>query len=195
MMTAPAQWGFSLADLLDGYADLSHLLDIQIAGLTLDSRTVQTGDLFLALVGTRQHGMKYVGTAIERGAVAIVYDPLEGGQQLAECLEVDSTIPFIRIEHLHQVLGFIASRFFEQPSEHLEVIGFTGTNGKTSCSHFLAQALSGHKSCAVMGTLGWGFPGNLNTTSHTTPDAIELHAAIAAMQQQGATCLAMDPST
>ncbi|CAG0995258.1 hypothetical protein ANRL3_03076, partial [Anaerolineae bacterium] len=89
----------------------------------------------------------------------------------------------------------IADRFFGEPSKSLRVVGVTGTNGKTSCSHFLAHALGDGASAAVIGTLGWGVPGLLRPTAHTTPDAIEVHSLLATLKAEGAANVAIEASS
>lgn len=174
-----------LSELLKDYVDVS--VDVEVKGLQLDSRAVHPGDLFVALAGTQTHGMKYAEQAVKAGAAAILFDPAAGGLDLAKGL----SLPCCALEGLDQRLGLIADCFFGSPSRQLDVTGITGTNGKTSCSHFLAQALEG----AVVGTLGWGLPGKLNPTTHTTPDAIEVHRILAELRKQGLKSVAMEASS
>ena len=92
-------------------------------------------------------------------------------------------------------MGYVADRFYAGPSSQMSVIGVTGTNGKTSCSHFLATALEADGNAAVIGTLGWGTPGKLNPTAHTTPDAIEVHSLLAKLLAGSYKNVAMEASS
>lgn len=181
-----------LVDLLEGVGE-KPALRAPVVGLSLDSRTLRTGEVFFALPGSRCHGLTHGEQAIRHGASAIVYDPAGGGTALADALQ--GRIFLHPVAALGQELGFIASRYFGDPSQRLETIGVTGTNGKTSCTHFIAQALGTSKPCAVMGTLGWGKPGELGPTLNTTPDPIALHGALALLVERRFRALAMEVSS
>jgi UDP-N-acetylmuramoyl-L-alanyl-D-glutamate--2,6-diaminopimelate ligase len=91
--------------------------------------------------------------------------------------------------------GIIADRFFNAPSHSIKVIGITGTNGKTSVSHYLAQSLGAELACGVIGTLGVGFPGELAESTHTTPDPVTLQETLAMLRRAGARAVAMEVSS
>lgn len=184
--------GFPLNRLLEGLCSPGDAPDTTIRGLCHDSRNARPGDLFAALAGGRSHGMKHAAQAIAGGAAAIVYDPAQGGREMAREI---AGIPCLPIENLSHKLGIAADRFFGEPSKDLTVVGITGTNGKTSCSHFLASACADERPGAVIGTLGWGAPGALRATAHTTPDAIEVHAALAQLRESGFRSVAMEASS
>ena len=112
---------------------ISEYADNPIIGLALNSRDIIKGYAFIALAGSRQHGMAYVDQAINNGACAVIYDPSGIGSL---SVEHSSNIPMIAIDELTEKLGDIAARFYKNPSEQMTVIGITGTNGKTSCSQF-----------------------------------------------------------
>jgi UDP-N-acetylmuramoyl-L-alanyl-D-glutamate--2,6-diaminopimelate ligase len=194
--TPPRAIRYGLDQLLDGYAEADKVPPVEIRGLTLDSRQVREGDLFVALPGFHAHGLGHAGQAIQRGASAIVYDPAGDGEALVGSLQ---DLPCLRVESLTEKLGHIADRFFGEPSRQFSaVIGITGTNGKTSCSHFLAQALSSlgpYGPGASLGTLGWGSPGALQPTTHTTPDAIEIQRILGQLRDQGFRSVAMEASS
>lgn len=186
------QTGMPLGRLLSGFADAGANADLHISGLNLDTRKLRPGELFCAVAGHQGHGLQYRSEIVERGACAIIYDPQGGGRELArDC----RGLPCIPIDSLHLKLGFIADRFFDHPSAQLEVVAVTGTNGKTSCSHFLAHALGGGGAAGVIGTLGWGRPGHLQPTGQTTPDPIEVHAMLAALRSQGVARVAIEASS
>lgn len=181
--------------ILDGLLDRRNIPPISVSGLSLDSRKVESGMAFFALAGSQVHGLDYAEQAIENGAAAIVYDPLSINSDHLEYLRRRFECPFVAIGSLDHKIGYIADRFFASPSSAIDVIGITGTNGKTSCSHFLAQALTQFGLCGVVGTLGWGFIGNLQSLLNTTPDAIQLHKVLAKLKNLGAKYVAMEVSS
>ncbi len=161
----------------------------------LDSRKVQSGDLFLAVAGTQTHGLQHARQAIALGAVAVAWEPVGGNAGLAETAAL-LPAPVVAIPGLGQVIGLIADRFYGHPSRGLFMIGVTGTDGKTSCSHFIAQALdSEDRRCGLIGTLGYGLYGELSTATHTTPDALTTQQALLSMQQGGARCVVAEVSS
>lgn len=158
--------------------------------LQTDSRNIQPGDLFIAYPGLQVDGRHYIKEAIEKQAGAVLYE--------ANYYEpsIQSTTPLIAFPNLQRHIGDIAVRFYGNPSKTIKVIGVTGTNGKTSCTHFIAQSLQSQKiPCGVVGTLGYGFIGNLNKTNYTTPDPIQLQKVFAKLQEQGAKAVAMEVSS
>lgn len=175
-----------LSTLLSGFSPVD--CDFSISGLSLDSRNIKSGDLFIALNGALQHGTAHTSQAIANGAVAMIYDP-EGLPKPLDDLDGFKTLA---IPHLSQHLGEIAARFYQRPSQQLNVIGITGTNGKTTCSQLLAQAI---EDCGVIGTLGWGVPGELEATLNTTPDALAVQKILHSLQTQGKKAVAMEVSS
>jgi UDP-N-acetylmuramoyl-L-alanyl-D-glutamate--2,6-diaminopimelate ligase len=165
-------------------------LGVRIDGLAIDSRNIKPGALFLAYPGHRADGRSHIPQAIAAGASAVLWDS-KGFQWDAAW-----RVPNLGVPDLRSRLGEIAARFFGNPSRHMWLAGVTGTNGKTSCSHWIAQSLTrlGHKT-AVIGTLGSGFPGELDTADNTTPDAITLQSRLAALRASGGTGCAMEVSS
>ncbi|MEW6647770.1 MAG: UDP-N-acetylmuramoyl-L-alanyl-D-glutamate--2,6-diaminopimelate ligase [Pseudomonadota bacterium] len=179
--------GYPLQKLLQGLIDAAIPASCAICGITLDSRKVRPGDLFIALGGSREHGAAYIAQAIERGAVAVLVDGQSG--------DVSAAVPLVAVTGLRAKVGHIAARFFGEPSRVMVMYGITGTNGKTSVSQFIAQALSVDAPCGVNGTLGSGIYGALHSTGHTTPDAVTLQAELAAQQAAGASAAVMEVSS
>ena len=177
-----------LSMLLKGVSPISAEQDCEITSLTIDSREVTEGTLFVALKGTQQHGLNYASAVAKKGAAAIIWE----FDDIAQTQTQDLYIPQIEIRHLRESLGKIANRFYDSPSQAVNVIGITGTDGKTSVSHFIAQAL---ESCAVMGTLGIGLLADLQKATHTTPDVITTHKNIAAMKSKQVKSVAMEVSS
>ncbi|MVW74782.1 UDP-N-acetylmuramoyl-L-alanyl-D-glutamate--2,6-diaminopimelate ligase [Pseudomonas xionganensis] len=161
-----------------------------IRELTLDSRKVRPGDLFLAVPGTQQDGRVHIADAIARGAAAVAYEAEGAAAMHAHSAEL------VAIKGLAGQLSAIAGRFYGEPSRGLQLIGITGTNGKTSVSQLLAQALDllGTR-CGIVGTLGNGFYGALAQGQHTTPDPIGVQANLADLQHAGARAVAMEVSS
>jgi UDP-N-acetylmuramoyl-L-alanyl-D-glutamate--2,6-diaminopimelate ligase len=165
-------------------------LGIKLEGLTTDSRLVKSGTLFLAYPGERADGRQFIAQAIERGTAAVLWE------QADFAWDSSWQVPNLAIKNLRESAGYIAGEFFKQPSQSLWMLGVTGTNGKTSCSHWLAQAFAqlGRKT-AVVGTLGNGFPDALTEAVNTTPDPVLLQGMLADYLQQGATTVAMEVSS
>ncbi len=174
--------------------------DLVITGITSDSRQVQPGDLFLAVQGHTQHGRTFIPQAIHAGAAAILSDDEDSSPLLAAVLasqRADSPqVPVLTIPQISHRVGLLASRFFHHPSQALTTIGITGTDGKTSVAHFIAQALSQPNTpCGLIGTLGYGVFGATQPATHTTPDAITLQRQLAALRDRGVTAVAMEVSS
>jgi UDP-N-acetylmuramoyl-L-alanyl-D-glutamate--2,6-diaminopimelate ligase len=176
-----------LKDLLAGLAVVDD--ELTITGLALDSRAIVAGNAFIALNGAAQHGLMHVAQAIANGACAVIFDPAGQGRQLAERV---GDIPAIPVDNLGLRLGEIAARFYGDPSQQLDVIGITGTNGKTSCSQFLSQLMD---DCGIIGTLGWGEWGRLSKTLNTTPDALAVQHILAELAKAKKQTVAMEVSS
>ncbi len=174
-----------VADLLD-----SLIKPCIINALTLDSRDIQAGSLFVALNGGHHHGLEFALTAEKQGAAAIIWEANEHYHA------PDIAIPCIKIDNLRQHLGIIANRFYAEPSKLLDVIGVTGTDGKTTVTHFIAQAFNTTANiAAVIGTLGIGRPNAVTETGHTTPDVLSVHQALVTLKQQQLAHIAMEVSS
>jgi len=181
MMTSLSrQTEMTLDNLLQGYVAESHLFNIEITGLTSNSSDVKKGNLFVALAGLTRHALDFVTDAINVGAVAVLFDANdEYCLQRIPLLEKQHAIKFIPVTNLPQNLGKIASRFFAYPSHQFKLIGVTGTDGKTSVTHLLIQALNKlNKRAGSVGTLGYGMANQLKMTKFTTPDAITLQSIL-----------------
>lgn len=161
-----------------------------IRELTLDSRKVRPGDLFLAVPGGQQDGRAHIADAVARGAVAVAHEAAGAEHYDAGSAEL------IPIKGLAGQLSAIAGRFYGEPSRALRLVGVTGTNGKTSVSQLLAQAFDqlGER-CGIVGTLGTGFYGELESGRHTTPDPLAVQATLAGLKQAGARAVAMEVSS
>ena len=159
--------------------------------MTADSRQVKAGSVFVAYKGEAADGRHYIEQAIKNGASAIVWE--HAGFNWDASWQVANQA----VDHLKQKVGAMASEFYGRPSQQLWMIGVTGTNGKTTCTHWLAQAFSAlNRQPAVIGTLGNGLLNNgLSETKNTTPDSILLHEMLAEFLKRKAEVVAMEVSS
>lgn len=178
----------SLAFLLDGLVATPP--DIAIMGVSSDSRQVVPGGLFLAVRGAAGHGLDYLPQVLAMQPAAVAWEPPY--LQPPEGAE----LPLLAVEKLRTELPLIGERFYGTPAKDLQLVGITGTDGKTSCAHFLSQALDEpHQRCGYMGTLGYGFPGDLHHPGLTTPDPLAIQAALANLRDRQARVVAMEVSS
>lgn len=176
----------SIRTLLEGWCE--KVPDVTVAGIELDSRRVQAGYAFLAVSGASTHGMQHVQQAQANGAAIVIHDGLAEVPTLG--------IPSVEVPGLGSILSAIAARFFHSPSDHLTIAGVTGTNGKTSTAHFIAQAWQRTSGDAgTVGTIGYGPVGKLKPANMTTPDPISLQAMLSECIDQGVEKLAMEVSS
>jgi UDP-N-acetylmuramoyl-L-alanyl-D-glutamate--2,6-diaminopimelate ligase len=185
-----------LLELLGGLAtvpDPAHqAVNVVVTGIQLDSRMLRKGDLFLACFGRNHDAREFIGEAIKTGVTAVLAET--GGQW--QGTQIIDGIAVIAVDNLSAKLSEIAARFYGHPSLRLSVIGITGTNGKTSCSQFIAQALANSGfSCGTIGTLGYGVYGKLQETQLTTPDPVFTQMALAEMVQGGIDPVVMEVSS
>lgn len=179
-----------LADLLQGLMPADAIPDCSVTGVSVDSREVKPGHLFIGVPGVNNDGRAFVANAVDNGATVLLLEaegsvdvPVEG-------------IPVLQVQNLRQHLGLILNRFYEFPSSRLKVIGVTGTNGKTTCTQLLGRILDRpDQRCAIIGTLGNGFPGALESATHTTPDVATMHRLLSDFVAQGARALCMEVSS
>lgn len=165
-------------------------LGVTITRLVADSRDVQAGDTFVAYPGEQSDGRRHIAQAIERGANAVLCEAHELQWN------ADWRVPHLAVHDLRRQAGFIADQVYGQPSRRLRMVGATGTNGKTSISHWLAKSFSAlDKKCALIGTLGNGFSDALQASANTTPDALRVHELLAQFVQQDAQATVMEVSS
>ncbi|MBI3562684.1 MAG: UDP-N-acetylmuramoyl-L-alanyl-D-glutamate--2,6-diaminopimelate ligase [Gammaproteobacteria bacterium] len=187
-----------LSELLQGIVTVPTEMDRVVQQLVLDSRKVQHGDVFLACTGQHADGRHYIDQAITQGAAAVLWDSDRTTLSIALSWRASpggARVPCIAINNLTQLVGTFADRLYNGPSKSMYMVGVTGTNGKTSTTQFIAQALADNDHCGVIGTLGWGFPGALQVSQHTTPDGITTQHWLAQLRAQGAKVVAMEVSS
>lgn len=157
---------------------------ITIASITEDSRKVKANTLFIALKGEVINGVDYIEAAIRQGASVVITET-----DLAK--EHYQGIPIFFMPDIRQQLVFILAHFYQLKLENLKFVGVTGTNGKTSVAHMLAQVFAG----GYVGTLGLGTLGSLNKTDNTTPNLMVLMPLFKQLQQQSIDYCALEVSS
>ena len=168
---------------------------VEVTGLTLNSRTVEPGDLYAALPGSKVHGAEFAASAVGSGAIAVLTDAA-GADMLAGPGVAGPGVPLCVVEHPRRVLGELAARMHGHPAEVLTTVGITGTHGKTTTTYMCEAGLMGaHEACGVIGTVGTRLDGQFVKTTLTTPEAPELHALFALMRDRDIRACAMEVSS
>ncbi|MDH3342127.1 MAG: UDP-N-acetylmuramoyl-L-alanyl-D-glutamate--2,6-diaminopimelate ligase [Gammaproteobacteria bacterium] len=187
----------SLKELLSGFVASSILNDcddVAVNGLALDSRKVKKDDLFIACQGEQSHGLNFADAAIKNGAVVVLWDECDNCTDILD--KTSQQVSCLHCADLKMKMGEIADKFYRHPSAQLKVTGVTGTNGKTSVAHFIAQCMDeADKRCGVLGTLGNGFPGDLKMTGLTTADAVSVHRDLEMLRLDNASSVVMEVSS
>lgn len=178
----------SLQSLLADHTVPEHIL---VRNIVMDHRDVAAGDLFIARSGVHHKCVDYIIPAIKAGASAVLMSQDDYHQELDEFADL-----IFAVENLAEVAGEVIHQYYYAPSDTMAVVGITGTNGKTSCCHFIAQALNllGEKT-AYIGTIGIGFPGELEPSTHTTPEVLKVHQLLAKYKKSGAKAVVMEVSS
>ena len=160
-------------------------LDLEVQGISHDSRFVRPGEVYVCLKGMRTDGHSYAQQAAEKGAVAVVaQEPLH------------LSVPVIYVDDTRHALSFLSDRYFARPSSKLNVVGVTGTNGKTTTTHFLQAAYrAAGRPCAIIGTVGIKIDGEYDTATLTTPEAFELHRTLYEIKNRQVADVAMEVSS
>ena len=177
--------GVELKELVTGLVSVDPDLNCRITGVTDDTRQLKAGYLFIARSGSQDDGARYIGEAIERGAVALLVED-------AGAVPPSVDVPVLVLADLRQHLAEIGSRFYGGPAEKLRLIGVTGTNGKTSCTTLIAQLL---KQTALIGTRGFRYKGEIKPAGQTTPGSLRLNEIFTELLGQGASNVAMEVSS
>lgn len=170
-------------------ADLQACL---VQDITSNSREVTGGAVFFALQGASSHGLDYVADALQRGASAIVWEAASGHSPP----RLPASVLSVPVAGLGDMMGEIADRYFQSPSRTMRVAGVTGTNGKTTCAYLIASALQhAGRPAGMIGTLGCGLPGRLESAALTTSDCITVHRQLARLRDNGAAHVVMEVSS
>lgn len=158
-----------LIEYLD-YKDLINFKDVDITGLSYNSNTTNKGDIFVCLVGEHTDGHEFAQKAVDAGAVALLVER-----------SLPIKVPQVVVSSTRHRIADIADRFYSSPSKSMNLIGITGTNGKTTVTHLIQKILEeNHQKCALIGTLGYKLSstGEYRDAKHTTPQAPELQATL-----------------
>lgn len=163
-------------------------LDKGISGIQMDSRQIKEGDLFVAVKGTQTDGHAYIGKAIEKGATAVVCETLP--ETLSE------TVTYIQVNDSEDAVGRLATTFYGDPTSKLDLIGVTGTNGKTTIATLLYNMFRkfGYKA-GLISTVCNYIDGEAIPTDHTTPDPITLNQLLGRMADEGCKYAFMEVSS
>jgi UDP-N-acetylmuramoyl-L-alanyl-D-glutamate--2,6-diaminopimelate ligase len=207
MMASSSVQMTTLSELLAEFVDVSRCPATPITGLSLDSREVTTGDLFIALKGTQTNGAQYIAQALKQGAAAVL---IEAGEETADHGQL--SVPVIAVPKLSEFVSDIAGSFYAHPSRQMAVTAITGTNGKTTCAQLLANLfeLLGEPAGCV-GTVGYGTVANSAADNQvaellpdteiaasdilTTPDAVAMQRILAELRDAGARRVAIEASS
>ncbi|MFC6359031.1 UDP-N-acetylmuramoyl-L-alanyl-D-glutamate--2,6-diaminopimelate ligase [Luteococcus peritonei] len=166
---------------------------VEVSGITLDSRTVRPGDLYVALPGSRVHGARFAEATVAAGAVAVLTDPT--GAELAAA----AGLPVVVADDARDAMADAAATLFGRPTHELMMYGITGTNGKTTTAFLLEAALEAcGRRVGTIGTIGFRLDGAelpSNRTTVTTPESPDLQALLAVMLERGADSVAMEVSS
>lgn len=184
----------ALAQLLAPWLQGQSVPELMIQSISNHSTQIESGALFLAYKNKLCDRKEFIAQAIERGAVAIAVDA--NRSDLVGLQATFANTVFVEIEQLAECYGEIAARFYGDPTRDMQVIGVTGTNGKSSTAYFIAQAFNAlNVPCAFIGTIGIGLPGQLEESPLTTLDPIACQKVAAEFKQQGIKALAIEMSS
>ena len=162
--------------------------DIDITGVNIDSRKIETGHLFVAIKGTQTDGHKFIPKALELGASAVLCEDIPE--------EKVAGVTYVQVESTESAVGPVATVFFGEPSKKLKLVGVTGTNGKTTIATLLYNMFRkfGHK-CGLLSTVCNYIEGEAIPADHTTPDPIELNHLLSKMVEAGCEYAFMECSS
>ena len=178
----------SVAELVN-FIGIESDLKLEFSGITTDSRGVNSGDLFVALPGANSHGASYIDDVAASGAVGVITD--EAGAKL-----IGKKLPVIVISNPRRFIGAICSWFYGSPSSSMQLVGITGTNGKTTTTTILNQILvAAGKSTGLIGTIGIEIGPEKLTANKTTPEASDLQSLLATMNERHISHVSMEVSS
>ncbi len=163
-------------------------LDRPISGLAMDSRRVMPGNLFFALPGRRADGNSFIDEAIQRGAVAIVAEKIPSGTAVR--------VTYLQVPDARRALALIAQRYFNFPDKSIDLVGVTGTNGKTTVTNLIKHLLStSAQRVGLIGTVHYDLGARVVPSYRTTPESLELYGMLAQMREAGCRQAAMEVSS
>ena len=160
--------------------------DRPISGLVMDSRRVVPGNVFFALPGLRSNGGDFVDEAVSRGAVAIITGVMPR--------TVPAKVTFVQVADPRATMATMARRYFKRPDQAMDVVGITGTNGKTTVAHLVRHLLGGDKPVGLLGTIAYDLGVRTVPSFKTTPEAIDTFGMLAQMRDAGCDHAVMEVS-
>lgn len=167
--------------------DTAPMVAVDVIGLSYDSRRVRPGDVFVAIRGLQVDGAIFAGQALERGAAAIVAE---------RPAPPDLVVPWLVVDDSRKALAVLASTFYGRPSGSLQLVGITGTNGKTTTSFLVASIFeAAGVPCGLIGTVGHQVGEELQQAGHTTPEAPDVEYLLTGMVNRGCGACAMEVSS
>jgi UDP-N-acetylmuramoyl-L-alanyl-D-glutamate--2,6-diaminopimelate ligase len=170
--------------------------EVVLTGVTMNSRLVQPGDLYVAAPGATTHGAQYAAAAVESGAVAVLTDPDGAALCRDRFVSGEVSVPLLSVPRPRAVVGALAARLYGDPAASLALVGVTGTQGKTTTTRLAEAALEAAGVAAgVVGTIGTRLAGESVASALTTPEAPDLHALLAVMVERGVRACAMEVSS
>lgn len=185
-----------LSQLLESLTVVDACDDRVLAGISMDSREVQSDSVFLSLSRAPAQRLQFLQQALQSGAVVILMDSAESAGPAEFHAIQQAGAQLFRVTDLGQQASALAARFYQQPSKDITLLAVTGTNGKTSVTQFIAAIYEQlGLSCGVIGTLGFGSLDNLQEMGMTTPDPVRLQAMLAAMRDNGMQAVALEASS
>jgi len=147
------------------YTDIKGDINVEIDRIVFDSRQVKENTLFVAISGFKVDGHDFIEEAVANGAKALVVE---------NSIELDGDIPIIKVKNSRKALAHISDSFYDSPSKNLNIIGITGTNGKTSTTYFIKSILEEKERVGIIGTLGSNIENKTIKTNNTTPESLHL---------------------
>lgn len=186
----------TLTTLFEDFTCQLNATHAPVLGLSLDSRTCVKGGVYFALAGITTHGLTFIDEVLGKSVIAVVVS--ENDEVLTPQLIhlIESNCALVKVRDLQKHIGAIAARYYGTNDNSCEIVAVTGTDGKTSVSHFVAQAINYLEPCAgVLGTAGWGIPGSLQSSALTTPDVLEVHRQLFELRSVGAKYICMEVSS
>jgi len=159
----------------------------EILNIAHDSRKVKKGTLFIAIEGENNDGHDFIFDALDKGAIAVIAN----GRS-----PITDLVPILQVKNPRKIMSKIAANFFNNPSKDLNIIGITGTNGKTSTTLIINEILKKcNKNSSSLGTLGFSTPAGIVSTGFTTPESIDLHQILKTLKDGGIEYIPMEVSS
>ncbi|MCZ4558699.1 UDP-N-acetylmuramoyl-L-alanyl-D-glutamate--2,6-diaminopimelate ligase [Rhodococcus maanshanensis] len=190
LIGARVQWVAGTAATAESAGDAP----VSVTGVELRAQSIEPGDLFAALPGARAHGAEFAASALERGAVAVLTDP--AGMATLAALAPATALPVLVHPDPRSVLGEVSATVYGRPADRLQVIGITGTSGKTTTAYLVEAGLTASgRRAGLVGTIETRIEGRRVPSALTTPEAPQLHALFAVMLERGLDTVVMEVSS